>query len=259
MTHAKIKHVSLDVWGTLIRSNPIFSKARNDYLIATYLNPNTPFIFKRVKARLDQQAEQYGIGLSHHQAYSVLHEALKCKFTPRDVTPDDVYQNVSQLFSEHPPEVIESAQVALNRLCWSDQGGYTVNISSNTNFIPGELMAKWLMRTFPAAIDFCVFSDELQVSKPSPSFFDTVMFGVQTMIDYDIRKEEILHIGDSTVCDVFGAGSYGFSVAQVDNIWTIDDVVTQLFSMNGEVPIQRKDEVDHTQPSPIYNMKLWME
>lgn len=70
---------------------------------------------------------------------------------------------------------------------------------------------------------FFIFSDEIEISKPSSYFFQKVYDKVGG------HKKNILHIGDNPKTDYQGAKNFGFEALLITNSnYTIDDIRTKL-------------------------------
>ena len=149
----------------------------------------------------------------------------KLGYDPNDVK-DDVYTEiklkVNELFMTYPPDFLNgSVQPILQTL--KDEG-YRLNISSNTGFIEGTTIVATLksLNIFEY-FEFCIFSDEIRLSKPSPRFFEKVF--EQTSVE----KWEVLHVGDNFKADYEGAVNYGFKALHINNQqYTINDIKRHL-------------------------------
>lgn len=139
---------------------------------------------------------------------------------------DDVYtkikQKVNDLFMKYPPLFLnESIQPMLHSL---KEEGYSLNISSNTGYIEGTtIIATLKCLNIFEYFDFCIFSDEIRLSKPSPEFFEKVFERT------GFEKLEVLHIGDNFKADYDGAVKYGFKALHINNQqYTINDIKRHL-------------------------------
>lgn len=149
----------------------------------------------------------------------------KLGYDPKCVT-DDVYteikRKVNDLFMKYPPDFLNgSIQPMLKTL--TDEG-YHLNISSNTGFIEGKTINATLKNlNISEYFDFCIFSDEIGLSKPSSDFFEKVF--EQTSLD----KLEVLHVGDNLKADYEGALKYGFKALHINNQqYTLNDIKRHL-------------------------------
>jgi len=143
-----------------------------------------------------------------------------------DSVPDDVYteikRKVNDLFMKYPPLFLnESIQPMLHSL---KEEGYSLNISSNTGFIEGTTIVATLKNlNIFEYFDFCIFSDEIERSKPSTGFFEKVFKRT------GLEKWEVLHVGDNLKADYDGAVNYGFRALHINNQqYTINDIKRHL-------------------------------
>ncbi|WP_262710197.1 HAD family hydrolase [Chryseobacterium sp. CH1] len=73
----------------------------------------------------------------------------------------------------------------------------------------GKTMRKFLIHeNLDQYIDFHIYSDEINCSKPNPLIFQEVKNKIK---DQDLPLNKILHIGDNPVADYKGAKDFGFS------------------------------------------------
>jgi putative hydrolase of the HAD superfamily len=116
----------------------------------------------------------------------------------------------NNLFVEHLPLLLN--EKIIPTLAQLKTEGYKLNISSNTGFIEGECLVK-VLKTMNLLnyFEFCVFSDQIQASKPSNTFYQKVFDKT------NVQKQEILHIGDNYLSDFCGATNFGFHALLIDN------------------------------------------
>ncbi|NPA07560.1 MAG: HAD-IA family hydrolase, partial [Chlorobi bacterium] len=120
---------------------------------------------------------------------------------------NDFYQKSEDLFLEYKPVVIfENIHQFFDEI---KNQGKTINILSNTGFIKGKTMRKFLrIENLDQYIDFHVYSDEMNCSKPDPKIFQEVK---NLLPNQDLDVKQILHIGDNPVADFKGAKDFGFN------------------------------------------------
>jgi putative hydrolase of the HAD superfamily len=195
----KIDHISLDLWGTLIQSNPEFKKRRSLFIFEKY-NPNNRSIhfinrsFKTIGYWSDQMNMICGTKISSKKMYSFF--LFTMGFGKIDIQNciESFINEIADLFLLYPPICDSSSIDVLLQL----KKKYTINISSNTGYIEGETIKKYFQNSnLNSLIDFYVFSDEIKSSKPYMFFFKKVkeISGAKT----------ILHIGDNKFADGIGA------------------------------------------------------
>jgi len=219
-----IRHISFDLWLTLIKSHPEF-KAERALFLQKEFNPRgfsvreIMEIVQKTDKISDRLNEITGKKVQTRQMYRrILQDLGNDPLAINDELLNHINLKVCDLFREFPPEFL-NASVKPMLLSLKDEG-YTINLSSNTGFIEGNTIAGTLKQLkISEYFVFCIFSDEIEASKPSAAFFDKVYDKVT------VRKEEVLHVGDNYKADFEGAQSYGFKALHITNQnYTIDDI-----------------------------------
>lgn len=198
-----IKHVSFDVWNTLITANPHFALARNFYL-ATELNIGVDIIkqmYTRVKDTVDSGAVFRCEAFSTDEVFRLLYNALNITVTPTQ--HKRIRAAIESLFLTHTPCLGIGVKQLLHALI---DDGITVGIGSNSNFISGAVMLPFLERELDVKFTAPVFSDLCGHAKPDPQFFVQIM---DQLTHVTTNRHEVLHVGDSVDCDVVGADRVG--------------------------------------------------
>lgn len=213
-----IKQVSFDVWNTLVKPNPQYATLRTEALakLVGVDFDTAKKAYTATKRQVDHAAEACGIGLSTNEVYLLLMANVGVAVVNQHHQAITFRCTVERLFSEHPPLVTDAAKTLV---AWLKQQDMIVNIASNSNFISGNVMHPFLKKEL-GELDFGVYSDIIEASKPSQAFFD----GVRQ--HSGLRREHlILHVGDNIICDIAGAKKAGMMAAYVANPDTIFDVV----------------------------------
>ncbi|WP_343686584.1 HAD family hydrolase [Chryseobacterium gleum] len=205
-------HFSFDLWLTLIKSHPEF-KAKRVELFSSFFNVDKPIeeVAKTVKYYDDlcnTINEVTGGNIDTFEIYLMILGALNVdlKFLNREKL-NEFYNKSEELFLEYRPVVIfENIHDFFEDI---KNQGKTINILSNTGFIKGTTMRKFLIHeNLDQYIDFHIYSDEMNCSKPNPLIFQEVKKNIK---DQDLPMNRILHIGDNPVADYQGAKNFGFS------------------------------------------------
>jgi putative hydrolase of the HAD superfamily len=126
------------------------------------------------------------------------------------------------LFLQHLPAFLNQDIINILRILKAD--GFILSIGSNTGFIEGDILRK-LLQKFSIAdyFSFMIFSDEINMSKPSAGFYQHVWEKTH------LQKHEILHVGDNPVNDYRGALEFGFNALLITNQnFSIDDIKAKL-------------------------------
>ncbi|WP_313004107.1 HAD family hydrolase [Chryseobacterium gleum] len=205
-------HFSFDLWLTLIKSHPEFKSKRVE-LFSSFFNVDKPIeeVAKTVKYYDDlcnTINEVTGGNIDTFEIYLMILGALNVdiKSLNREKL-NEFYNKSEELFLEYRPVVIfENIHDFFKDI---KNQGKTINILSNTGFIKGATMRKFLIHeNLDQYIDFHVYSDEMNCSKPNPLIFQEVKKNIK---DQDLPMNRILHIGDNPVADYQGAKNFGFS------------------------------------------------
>ncbi|WP_114820855.1 HAD family hydrolase [Chryseobacterium sp. KLBC 52] len=205
-------HFSFDLWLTLIKSHPEF-KAKRVELFSSFFNVDKPIeqVAKTVKYYDDlcnTINEVTGKNIDTFEIYLMILGALDVdvKLLNKEKL-NGFYNKSEELFLEYKPVVIfENIHDFFEDI---KNQGKTINILSNTGFIKGKTMRKFLIHeNLDQYIDFHIYSDEINCSKPNPLIFQEVKNRIN---DQDLPMHQILHIGDNPVADYQGAKNFGFS------------------------------------------------
>ncbi|MBM7421561.1 MULTISPECIES: HAD family hydrolase [Chryseobacterium] len=205
-------HFSFDLWLTLIKSHPEF-KAKRVELFSSFFNVEKPIgeVAKAVKYYDDlcnNINEVIGGNVDTFEIYLLILNSLNVDI--KQLNQDNLnefYQKSEDLFLEYKPIVIfEELHNFFDEI---KNQGKTINILSNTGFIKGKTMRKFLMNeNLDQYIDFHIYSDEIKCSKPNPLVFQEVKNQIGNQ---ELQMEQILHIGDNPIADYKGAKDFGFS------------------------------------------------
>ena len=211
-------HFSFDLWLTLIKSHPEF-KAKRVELFSSFFNVNKPIeeVSKVVKYYDDlcnNINEVLGGNIDTFEIYLLILGSLSVDLKQIDKEKlNDFYLKSEELFLEYKPVVIfENLHQFFDEI---KNQGKTINVLSNTGFIKGKTMRKFLINeNLDQYIDFHIYSDELNISKPNPLIFQEVKNRVKNQ---DLPMDQILHIGDNPIADYKGAKDFGFNAYLLKN------------------------------------------
>lgn len=217
-----IKHISFDVWNTLIKPNPAFAAARTEYLanVADRDPDVVKATYTRIKKHVDDMAEKTGHAYTTAQVFDMLFAELE--LVSSEFMREAVRLDLGDRFICNPPQIPDSVKHLVSVL---HRKGITLSIASNSNFISGRLMYPWLQQQFEGRFAFGVFSDLQGVAKPSAAFFGFVIDHLRRLNHrVPIRVNEVLHVGDNAVCDAWGAdevGMHGLLVESPDQLYDV--------------------------------------
>lgn len=205
-------HFSFDLWLTLIKSHPEF-KIKRVELFSSFFEVNKPIdeVAKVVKYYDDlcnSINEVIGGNVDTFEIYLLILNALEVDLKQLNKEKlNEFYQKSEDLFLEYKPVVIfENLHQFFDEI---KNQGKTINILSNTGFIKGTTMRKFLIEeNLDQYIDFHIYSDELKISKPNPLVFQEVKNLIKNQ---NLQMNQILHIGDNPIADYKGAKDFGFN------------------------------------------------
>ncbi|MBL1223448.1 HAD family hydrolase [Chryseobacterium sp. L7] len=205
-------HFSFDLWLTLIKSHPEFKTKRVE-LFTSFFNVDKSVgeVAKAVKYYDDlcnTINEVTGGNIDTFEIYLMILGSLDVDVKQLDREKlEAFYLKSEELFLEYKPVVIfENIKEFFDQI---KNQGKTVNILSNTGFIKGKTMRKFLIQEeLDQYIDFHIYSDEINISKPNPLIFQEVKNHLK---DQELPMHRVLHIGDNPIADYKGARDFGFN------------------------------------------------
>lgn len=209
----KYKHLSFDLWLTLIKSNPEFKNRRN-LLFKEYFNIDKPIeevaaSIRKFDVLTNSINEKAGKNFDTFEIYYLIldHLGLDIEFFDRThlaefytLTEDLLLQYKPVLLQDNIPDFLEKLH----------SEGVTMNILSNTAFIKGSALRKVIAHYgLDKYFSFQLYSDETGYSKPSPQMYQLAYDEISRI--GNIEKSEVLHVGDNKVSDYNGALAFGFN------------------------------------------------
>lgn len=221
---SKISHISFDLWLTLLKSNPEFKRKKiglfwKDYNPKKLSLEEIEAIVRNVDVQCTRIAE---ITQTHFNTFSMISMIL-FQLGNNDHQLGDIqaiHNKIQWLYLENLPFLYEEQTKSILEKLY-----YQVNIlsvGSNTGFVDGETIRKGLdFLGIGKFFDDFVFSNECGFAKPSKDFFKLV----HDVSRYD--KEQILHVGDNSYADGYGAKLYGLESFIINsNDKSISNVLT---------------------------------
>ena len=207
------KHISFDLWLTLIKSNPEFKNKRNE-LFKAYFEIDSSL--ERVSEQIryydllcNNINEKTGLNINTNEIYYLILSSLNCDISK--ISNDKLnafYLKTEELFFEYQPVFLENNVVST--LMHLTKKNISLSILSNTGFIKGETIRKFLQKNqLHELFSFQIYSDEFIFSKPNERIFDLAF---NEVIQFkNVSKKEIVHVGDNIVADYEGAEKFGLS------------------------------------------------
>lgn len=219
-----IKHISFDLWLTLIKSHPQFKKKRAELIADKYNSKRLGLLqiedfIRLLDKKIDKHNETTGGKVpAREMYYRILRETCKDGNNVLHEMAESLENESNKLFQLYQPELLNVNIIPI--LEWLKDKGYTINLSSNTGFIEADTLRIALdgIGLLPF-FSFCIFSDEIKASKPSSVFFHEVYKKA------GLAKEEMLHIGDNPLTDYKGAKDFGFEALLItEKDYTLNDI-----------------------------------
>lgn len=226
-----IRHLSLDLWLTLIRSNPRFKPARARLAIEQFgiaaTEEETLATFQHFDRLFNVINETTGRNLSVCEMLYIILDRLGVNANRLSMADLEAFYDRSEaLFFDHPPQLLDAAiPDTLHRL---REQGCTISLLSNTAFVLGRTLRKLMPHLgLRNCFDFQLYSDETGHSKPSPEAYELLYHRAQEV--RPLQKCEILHAGDNRIADYDGARNAGLQALLVDpGKQTLTDILRPL-------------------------------
>jgi putative hydrolase of the HAD superfamily len=213
------RHVSFDLWLTLIKSHPQFKPGRNA-LFREYFAIDKPIeevaaAIRKFDVLTNAINEKVCRNFHTHEIYYLILDALGVDIAAVTTAQlEGFYTETEALLMQYRPVLLQDDIPAmLQRL---QAGGKTLNILSNTAFIKGSSLRKVLEHHgIGRYFTFQAYSDETGYSKPGTEMYRYAYDEILKL--GDIKKEEVLHVGDNIVSDYNGALNFGFHAHLLTN------------------------------------------
>ena len=223
------KHCSIDLWFTLIKSNPVFKSKRALYFYEHINTKNKSLeeveaIFRKVDLMCNAINEKTGNNICAEEMYGMVIYLLNdsmLDYGKERLT--NLYEELEKLFFAFSPVLFnEQTLPTLEKL----KKEKTLSILSNTAFIKASTLRKLLNNlNIEDYFSFQIYSDEVGFSKPNAAFF-YLMLEQATVLHKGITVNEILHIGDNAIADIAGAKLLGINTFQIN---TNDKIIANIF------------------------------
>lgn len=204
--------ITFDVWNTLIKANPEYTRHRNQLIAWAYdldLHEAAE-LYTQTKFFLDQSAEIARLCMSTTDCWLMLHANImrflrKHQMPVKEVDVPALMNQCARAFADNLPIFTQDTKDLLARL---KARGHYLGIISNTNFIPGSLLYEHLFKNLDA-FRSTLFSDSYGVPKPNGRIFGETKCNLEEAAAYDVGVDEdtpserltAVHVGDNLVCD----------------------------------------------------------
>lgn len=215
-----VRHVSFDLWLTLIKSNPIFKQKRDELLKDFFQIPHSiEAISAKIRLwdlRFNGINEASGKNIDSDEMILIILADLDIDI--KNINPlmlEQYYKNMEKLFFQFHPILFEDK--LLDYLKQLTDIGITLSILSNTGFIKGKTLKKLLgILGIEPYLKFQIYSDEIRSSKPSKEAYQYVIDHIK-FYNQTIQTTSIIHIGDNKNADLIGAQNIGMQSALINS------------------------------------------
>lgn len=215
----KLKHVSLDIWNTLIRPRPSYGVLRS-LLLAEHFQI-TPEHADALYKHCDK-----AVGLVESPDTDAIDTVIRMMHQAVGepiATPKHLRSKLEALFVANPPRVELKVVQEMHRLTARN---VTFSVTSNVGLMNGDILRQILFdQGLPLATH--TFDDEVGFRKPDPMIFKVVHRNVQRTMAEQLDPGSILHIGDDAVCDI-GGESLGIRCLIIEGVDDLLPVLREL-------------------------------
>ncbi len=200
---AEILHISLDFWNTIALPNPQFKIKRAEY-IQKYIPCD--LTINQINASFQKIGKEYNSfiesGFQSIPPIDLYLKVFKDLHLSEISNIDVIIDKLNFIFLEFPPIIFPAFYSFLEEI---KNSGKTLSITSNTAFISGDVIKKYLLNVgLNSYFKIFLFSDECGIGKPSQEIFNELILNAQKL-NQNISKNSIIHIGDNYNADYSGA------------------------------------------------------
>ena len=215
----KYKHISFDLWLTIIKSHPEFKSKRN-LLYRDFFAINKPIeeisaVIRKFDVLTNSINEKVGRNFNTFEIYYLIIDALGIDINDYNTLQlQEFYNHTETLLLQYKPILLnDTIPLVLKQI---KEQGQTTNILSNTAFIRGSSLRKVLASYgLEEYFTFQAYSDETGYSKPAMQMYQ---YAYDEMLKIGtIAKHEVLHVGDNAISDYNGAINFGFDAHLIIN------------------------------------------
>jgi len=206
------KHISFDLWLTLIRSNPEFKQERNR-LFKDFFKIEKPMdevnaVIRKFDVLTNYINERVGKNFDTLEIYFLILDALSVDLEKIEIEQFGTFYDLTEdLLMKHKPLLLDDKLPQTLENLYKE--GKTMNILSNTAFIKGRTLKKIMTHYgMEDYFSFQIYSDEAGVSKPNNMIYQLAYDEIMKI--NAIEKNEIIHVGDNRNSDYDGAKKFGF-------------------------------------------------
>lgn len=224
-----IKHCSIDLWYSLIKSNPVFKAKRALYFYEKVNTKNKSLeqveaTFRKIDLMCNAINEKTGNNICAEEMYGMVIYLLNDSML--DFEKEKLaylYEELETLFFQFSPILFNEQTIpTLQKL----KKTKTLSILSNTAFIKASSLRKLLSNlNIEQYFSFQIYSDEVGFSKPNQAIFKLMIYKIN-LVHNGILNKQILHIGDNPLADIEGAKALGINTFLINSN---DKIIANIF------------------------------
>jgi FMN phosphatase YigB (HAD superfamily) len=204
-----VKHYSFDFWNTIAKSNAVFKSERAKFISHqighVFSIESINSAFGKIGRECNESIESGEQSILSRDLYLKVFKELNYS---GEIDLDFIVGKVEEIFLQNPPK-IEIGFLKFLQLI--ENSGKTISLTSNTAFISGSVIKKYLTSIdIVEHFNFLIFSDECGYGKPSNIIFDE-LYRKANVLHASMEAEEITHVGDNYFADIEGALRLGIS------------------------------------------------
>lgn len=209
IVNENIQHISFDFWNTIVRPNRLFKEKRAELIGTLFNNQFSKYEIDSAFSKIGKKYNEYQqAGNSAIPSLDLLKSVLNEIRPSSNFNLIELHNQINILFLAYPPFIEPSFYDIIDLI---NKKGKTFSITSNTAFISGSVIVKYLENcNLLHRFSFTIFSDEFGFGKPSSKIFDYLTIKAiecKSIVD----QTNILHIGDNLESDYNGAIQSGLT------------------------------------------------
>ncbi|MXN92474.1 HAD-IA family hydrolase [Flavobacterium sp. Sd200] len=218
----KYRHISFDLWLTLIKSHPEFKPKRNQ-LYKDYFKIDKPIeevasVIRKFDLLTNSINEKVGRNFDTFEIFYLILDGLSVNISNYGQKELQEFYNLNdEILMQYKPVLLHDTIPAFLKEIYDN--GKSLNILSNTAFIKGNSLRNIISHYgLDEYFAFQLYSDETGYSKPAPEMYGYAYNEIQKI--NTIAKNEVLHVGDNRLSDYYGAMNFGFNAHLIINTTT---------------------------------------
>lgn len=211
------KHISLDFWNTIAFSNPKFKTERCNFIFHYFNGQFEKSLISDSFASIGKDYNSYTDAGGQPMPINELYLRVFMRMGNQGaIDLEEIKEGIFDLFIKYPP-IISSG--FLDFLDHVNVKMFSFSITSNTAFIPGYLIEKFLRNVMLYdRFKFFIFSDSLMSAKPDGKIFHAV---IDQLTYSSTDKSQVIHVGDNYNSDFSGAKQFGIASFLINNNFSL--------------------------------------